>query len=347
MARMLRALALGLALLVAPAARAAELTVPPAGLTVHEAWEAPAPEGFVVLQGAAFEAQGPAAEVALLEELQAHGKKSLPALAKQLGVPIGGTIRVVLAPDQESFRTLQPGSPPTWADATAYPSRGLVYLRHPKIRGGQARPLTQVLDHELVHILLGRAFAPADPPRWLQEGTAQVLAGEAGPETTAALARGLMGGRPIPLEDLERGFPADAHRADLAYAESADFVGWFRVTYGADALARLVKLVREGDTLASAVRRITGVPLTAVDAVWSQRLQGFLPALSMPGNLDTALLGVGAVGLVAVGWSRRRTRTQRLGGWKSEDAALTRLAREVVAWRARRRGSVSIDPPAA
>ena len=66
-----------------------------------------------------------------------------------------------------------------------------------------------------------RAFAPRTPPAWLQEGVAQVLADQLGPEQAQTLARGSMTGL-VSLEGLEHGFPSDPRRAQLAYAESAE-----------------------------------------------------------------------------------------------------------------------------
>lgn len=332
---MLRLL-LALVLASAPPAPAAELANPPQHLRVEAAWETPTPSGFAVLPGIAFEAQGPVEDAELLTALQAHGERSLPRLAAALDVPIGGTIRVVLAPDDAAFHALQPGRPPSWADATAYPDRGLVFLRHPRARGGQASPLEQVLDHELVHVLLGRAFAPADPPSWLQEGAAQVLAGEDGPRTTEGLARGLAGLAPIPLEELEGRFPQDPHRAALAYAQSADFVGWLLATHGADALGRLVRHVRDGDDLSAAVRRVTGLPLAAVEARWAERLHAAWPAFVLPGGLEGTLLALGGVGVIGLGAARLRARARGRRTWRRDDAGLTRLARELLAWRAER-----------
>ena len=59
-------------------------------------------------------------------------------LAKRLGVPMGRPVDVYLAPDEATFRSLQPGTIPDWADGTAWPTRGLVYLRSPRIRAGTA-----------------------------------------------------------------------------------------------------------------------------------------------------------------------------------------------------------------
>src|SRR5690606_24960154 len=118
-----------------------------------------------------------------------------PELADELGVPIGDTIHVYVTPSTQAFRELQPGSPPTWADATAYPGRGVVYLRAPEARGGAADPIEQVLEHELTHILVGRAFLPNHPPSWLQEGVAQVVSGEHEPGLSRELLRAGATGR--------------------------------------------------------------------------------------------------------------------------------------------------------
>ncbi len=312
---------------------AAELRAAPADFVVASAELPPLPAGWVEVAGPAFVVHGPANELPLLQTLSAHGNEALPRIAKSLGTAIGGTIRVVVTPSDDAFRRLQPGTPPTWADATAWPSLGLVYLRSPRARGGMAKPIEQVLDHELVHILLGRAFAPAHPPAWLQEGVAQVLAGEAGPENTARLARGLRGAAIIPLEDLERGFPVDAHRAELAYAESADFVAWLQVEHGPETIARLVRATRDGDTLAAAVRRVSGVPLMAIDARWQERLSSHWLSWSAPGSLEGALWGLAGVGILIVGAARRSDRSVRLGAWREQETALGRLAREVLALR--------------
>jgi hypothetical protein len=77
------------------------------------------------------------------------------------------------------------GPSPEWADATAWPELGAIFLRSPDIRVGGDEPLEQVLDHELVHVLLGRAFGDEQPPIWLQEGVAQVLAKQLGPRRVA------------------------------------------------------------------------------------------------------------------------------------------------------------------
>ncbi len=266
------------------------------------------PEGWDRVSATYLEVYGAPDSGAVLMDLSRHGSKSLPRLAAELGVAIGRSVHVVVAPTQESFFALQPGKAPEWADGTAYPSLGQIFLRRPLIRGA-SRPLPIVLDHELVHILLGRAFAPQVPPRWLQEGVAQVYAGEYGPETTQEIARNTSGRGLYTLEELTVGFPSDPRRAGLAYAQSADFVAWLRDAYGDDALRTVIADMRAGADVRGALRRGTGEFFEDLDAAWRARLprpsSGYW-ALLQSGELFWGLTGAFAmVGLVL---ARRRIR---------------------------------------
>ncbi len=298
------------------------------------AWRPAAlPAGWVELPGAAFTVVGSEDDIAVMRDVSDHGDATLTKLAGSLGVPIGGEVRVYLTEDNDQFRSMQPEVPPRWADATAYPALGAIFLRAPSARGADPKPLTQVLDHELIHILLGRAFAPTEVPHWLQEGVAQVYSGEAGPEVTQALSRGLRSGGAFSLADLEGGFPEDPMRAQLAYAQSADFVRWMRFKFGDQAIPKLVEATRGGLSLSDAVHHVTGETLTVIDAEWKSRLLSSTPVWLAPENLDQALFAASGVAFLWVGSQRWRTKSKRIGGWRDHDVALGRLAREVLIQR--------------
>jgi hypothetical protein len=268
------------------------------------------PEGWEQVSAVYLEVYGTSDSLPVLLELSRHGSRSLPDLARMLGVAIGRTVHVVVAPTQKAFFDLQPGDAPEWADGTAYPALGHIFLRRPGIRGPQ-RPLQVVFDHELVHILLGRAFAPQRPPRWLQEGVAQVFAGEYGPETTREIARGAAGPGLYTLEQLTLGFPSDPRGAQLAYAQSADFISWMRVEYGDDALRVVVDRMRRGADVRGAIRAATGEFLEDVDASWRGRVERgssdlWLSVFST-GDIWWALAALfAAVGLLIARWRIRR-----------------------------------------
>ncbi|MEZ4242108.1 MAG: peptidase MA family metallohydrolase, partial [Myxococcota bacterium] len=279
-------------------------------------------------------------------EVARHGSRELPALAERLKVPVGTTVHVYVADDDAVFRAIQPGVPPTWADATAWPTLGAVFLRAPQARAGADAPIEQVLEHELVHVLLGRAFASGAaerPPHWLQEGVAQLLAGEIGPEEAATLQRSSLLGGPIPLRSLEHGFPADPRKAQLAYAESADFVAWLVDEHGEEALPALVRASAGGASMRQAVRQATGQYLEDVEATWQARWAP-RPGLELAALASGDwVFGLGAVALAVAFVQRRRRFRRRLAEMAREEALVDALL--AAGWGRGRSGEIGAGAP--
>ena len=323
-------LALALLLLFAPPVLAQPVwgEAPEAMLLVQEPPEPP--PHFETVKSPFLRVHGAPRDDATLLALAQHGSASMVRLANELRVPVGRTVDVFLAESDEQFARLQPGNAPMWADGTAYPSLAVVYLRTPRIRGGQASPLEQVLDHELIHILLGRAFLPRRPPSWLQEGFAQVYSGEFSPETTRRLAEGMLGGGLIRLDSLTRGFPDDPLRARMAYAQSADLISWMRAEYGEEAMQTLVEEMARGEEVRVAIRRATGTGLDELDEEWRGRLTSGVP-LSLWALFDERVLfGLCGVALIVGGILRRRHFRRRLAEMEEEEQLLDSLVSGVL-----------------
>jgi len=260
--------------------------------------------------------------------LSRHIADALPRLAKELDIPIGNRMHVVVAPTQDLFHSLQPGNAPDWADGTAWPQRGWIFLRAPRLRGQTTESLEMVLEHELVHVLLGRAFGPRKVPRWLQEGAAQLMAGEYTAETTQTLAKGTLGDRLISLQELSRGFPKNPLRAHLAYAQSADFVAFIRNEYGPSSFKKMIKLLARGENFASAVRLSTGERVEDIDQKWRSRLQSSPFQLS-PLMDEGVWWGLGAF-LVPLAWfAVRRRNRKKIERWKREEILEDALYRTI------------------
>jgi len=277
------------------------------------------PQGWRTVEGPYVAVHGELRDDSTLRRLESHASARVQPLADQLGVEIGETIHVYLTPDQATFKSMQPGEAPSWADATAYPSAGVIYLRAMRARIGGDEPLEQVLDHEIVHILVGRAFVPGVPPSWLQEGLAQVLAHQHGPGTLDTLAKGQALGGLIPLKSLVKGFPRDAVRAELAYAQSADLVAWMRAEYGDEVLPTLLHKVASGSTEEAAFYAATGHYSEALDKQWRARFDQGVPLSFSWLVKEEVWFALSGVLLLLGGWWRRRTFQRRLKEMEEEE----------------------------
>ena len=329
----LRWLGLWVWMLVAAPALAQEVVAAPTPQEEATWTVPPVPEDWVSLNGAAIQIHGHPDDWAVMSALQQHSLTAVPELANQMGLPIGDVIQVVLAPSEAEFRRLQPGRAPSWADATAYPALGVIYLRAPRARGPATKPLGMVMDHELVHVILGRAFYPQPTPSWLQEGLAQLMAGEHGPDAAITLSHGMANGGLIPLESLEGRFPSDPVRARLAYAQSADFLAWLQQVHGAEALPTLVQSLAAGESLGPSVYRVTGAPLSTVEAAWRSRISTGAPIGLEAWTQTEVLWGLGGVMLVVGGVLRRRQFRRRLAEMERQEALVDAVLAQIRAER--------------
>ena len=53
-----------------------------------------------------------AEDAAVARQLSEHAERSIPRLSKELALPTGGVMDIVISPDTEHFRETQPGTPP-------------------------------------------------------------------------------------------------------------------------------------------------------------------------------------------------------------------------------------------
>src|SRR5262249_22829786 len=135
-------------------------------------------------------------------------------------------IRIALAPEQ--MRALVgPHTPlPGYANGIAFPEAGLVLLTLTEPETFLRPDLQAVLTHELSHVALYRAVRGAALPRWFSEGVAVQQAQESSLNRIRTLWEGTLRGSLLPLDSLANAFPTRHADIDLAYAQSADFVGY-------------------------------------------------------------------------------------------------------------------------
>lgn len=262
-------------------------------------------------------------------QLARYSHNAIPKIAEKLGVSTGGAMQIYIAENQEEFLRMQPNLPPDWADGTAWPNNGWIFLRSPSIRRGTSEPLTQVLDHEIVHILLGRAFAHRPVPRWLQEGVAQVVSGEYTLEKID-----MLGGiaTPIPITSLTRGFPSDPVQANIAYAESASFVAFLFRNFGVESLQILIDKMSSGMPFQDAIVFATGKHIEELDSMWQEKTYE-MPLWIRNISVDGALLGFLSI-LILLGSIRKYTiYRQENRTWEYEEKVHQQLIVEMSTWK--------------
>lgn len=285
---------------------------------------APLPEGWITAEGPWLRVHAAPGDQRVADRLVAAGSRQLPELSARLGLPVGAPVEVYVAPTEQAFRTLQPGATPDWADGTAWPRQGLVFLRSPAIRSGTAAPLEQVLMHELAHVLVGRAFVkppgergPGDPPRWLQEGVALYLAGEVTADRQELLRRQLPGAL-LSFAQLDEGFPDDPLTAQLAYAQSGDLIGMIAAERGEAAIGVLIRELAAGEPMPVALRRATGESPVRLEDRWRARWSDPWQKIPSLGELALYAAGIGAMGIAL--WRLRRRQARILARWEQEEA---------------------------
>ena len=155
-------------------------------------------------------------------------------------------------------------------------------------------------------------------PRWLQEGVAQVVAGEYTPSKVQQLGTFA---EPMSFLELAKGFPADALRARMAYAQSASLVAYLFQEHGTQSLQILIEEMSQGRELDVALVRATGMTPQELDVAWRGRTLS-MPLWLQSVSIDGTLLAI--VALVILLGSTRKYKQYRQGNhlWDEENESI-------------------------
>ena len=157
--------------------------------------------------------------------------------------------------------------------AYAVPEEGLIVFDYSR-RNASFFKLTEILKHELIHLLLHANIMENRLPRWLDEGVAQWASGSVGELAVmpgrSMLERALLRRDTIPLEELARGFPSQRQALLLAYEESKSIVVFIEKEYGKRSILRLLEYLKNKETLESAVYMSLSMELQELESRWLQ-----------------------------------------------------------------------------
>lgn len=199
---------------------------------------------------------------------EAPGAKKL--IEQNLGFDFNETVKVVITASDQDFREVQTGVP-EWASATARPEQNEIFLK--PLKNSSAGNLAVTFRHELAHIFIYHRLSGKDAPHWFEEGMAVLCSGEFEYSRFQVMAQiGLSGGR-IPFRELDQGFPANAHEAQVAYLESESFVSYLMDRLAADGFGKFLDQISSGRDFYQALEQASGLSFSQLEGAWAHKIR--------------------------------------------------------------------------
>jgi hypothetical protein len=103
----------------------------------------------------------------------------------------------------------------------------------------------QITVHELVHIVLARAYPGVPIPRWFHEGAAMLLSGEMSWEENATVSKAIFFSRLMPLASIDSVNGFSRARADLAYSQGHLAALFLVDKYGMEVLPQILRAAKK------------------------------------------------------------------------------------------------------
>ncbi len=242
----------------------------------------------------------------------------LPEFEAKLGVSLPYTPRIYVTSSQEEFDRITGGRLPAWSHGVSSAPRGTVILKSPAFARDIAT-FNRTALHEIVHLLVGQK-AGNTAPRWLNEGLAQLLSGEAQGKPLLPLSRALWSGKLIPLDEIafvDRFTPSEA---ELAYLESYHAADYLVREYGWDSLREILSGLAQGESWNEALFAAIDTDQAGFEASWRGALEkSYRWVILMDVQLYIFAGATLLVLLAGVMVMRRRRRTYRR--WEAEERA--------------------------
>jgi hypothetical protein len=132
--------------------------------------------------------------------------------------------------------------------------------------------IERVVPHEVGHVLIGRALGPALPalPLWVNEGTAEYMAGERAAQADPAALRAIGRGKGMGLDELDDAIASRGADAGIAYAQAASLVNFLVDQHGETVIADLLQSLRQTRDFSISLDRVTGLTTAELETSWRE-----------------------------------------------------------------------------
>jgi hypothetical protein len=126
---------------------------------------------------------------------------------------------------------------------------------------------SQITVHELVHIVLGRAYPGLSIPRWFHEGAAMTLSGELSLQENVGVSKAIFTSSLMPLTSIDSVNAFGRNRADLAYSQAHLSVLFLVDQYGIDVLPEILNAARRTRNFWTGLNTALGISPQEFDAM--------------------------------------------------------------------------------
>jgi len=261
--------------------------------------------------------EAPPALAPIADRLRALGPGGLQAAMRLTGLTQPGPdIRVILAREGSDLAR----NVPPWVSGYALGDLGVVVLLPGREPSYPEPSLSELLDHEVAHVLIGRAAGFRPLPRFWNEGLAMAAAGNWGLEDRSRVALASLRGRDLSLDELDRLFAGGPGEVASAYALSFAFVQNVVDRWGQGAPAAVLAGVADGHSFEEAFHQATGTALATAAADFTRQETFWYRWIPLLTSSVTLWMGITFLALWAGG--RRHARTAAIHRrWAAEEAA--------------------------
>jgi hypothetical protein len=266
-----------------------------------------APDGYQTERIGSVTWTFPESERGRVDELIDGFDEHWANVSDDFGVVIDDDLVVRVARNPREMRAMAPVGypPPDYATGVAYPRWGLILLSMSAPDTWEPPDLQVVLIHELSHVALYRAVRGNEVPRWFNEGVAIHQSEVRLLPRMESLLRAAAQRSMLRLSELDTHFPDRPNEVNIAYAQSADVVGFLRRSHNDERrFHRLIQSLHDAETFDTALATAYGWTRVGLERQWRESLRTryrILPAL-----LAGSTIWVGAAILVLFAYRRKR-----------------------------------------
>jgi len=231
---------------------------------------------------------------------------ALPTLAGSMDVTLDEQVRVRLFRTRKQMYEAIGGEPRAFVMGLADGEGNQILLG---LFGTES--LRQTAQHELAHIILHHRFGqmhPADQPRWLHEGFAQLASQELSPGQRQVLGEAVRGKQLLDIDAMELAFGGTSQEVALAYAQAFTLASYLHGLRPDGGLAELARTIEQTGDPDRAFIRTYGLTREQIEQQWLREVRDVHLGSGMPLSVELAIFaGMAVVFLITlVSVNRRR-----------------------------------------